>query len=56
MTAFEGECRSIIELYEHLKLCFHVIVLFVLLKGVLNGLLPSGALHSRGAMDTRFSG
>ena len=28
VTAFEGECRNIIELREHLKLCF-LIILFV---------------------------
>ena len=26
VTAFEGECRNIIELREHLKLCFLVIL------------------------------
>ena len=26
-TAFEGECRNIIELREHLKLCFLIILL-----------------------------
>ena len=26
MTAFEGECRNIIELREHLKLCFLIIL------------------------------
>ena len=28
VTAFEGECRNIIELREHLKLCFLIILLF----------------------------
>ena len=28
MTAFEGECRNIIELREHLKLCFLIILTF----------------------------
>ena len=27
VTAFEGECRNIIELREHLKLCFLIILL-----------------------------
>ena len=27
VTAFDGECRNIIELREHLKLCFLVILL-----------------------------
>ena len=27
VTAFEGECRNIMELREHLKLCFLVILL-----------------------------
>ena len=27
VTAFEGECRNIIELREHLKLCFLIIIL-----------------------------
>ena len=26
VTAFEGECRNIIELREHLKLCFLIIL------------------------------
>ena len=30
VTAFEGECRNIIELREHLKLCFLVILDFFL--------------------------
>ena len=30
VTAFEGECRNIIELREHLKLCFLIILLFLL--------------------------
>ena len=28
-TAFEGECRNIIELREHLKLCFLIILVVV---------------------------
>ena len=31
VTAFEGECRNIIELREHLKLCF-LIILFTVHK------------------------
>ena len=30
VTAFKGECRNIIELREHLKLCFLVILSLVL--------------------------
>ena len=26
VTAFEGECRNIIELHKHLKLCFLIIL------------------------------
>ena len=29
VTAFEGECRNIIELREHLKLCFLIILVIV---------------------------
>ena len=32
VTAFEGECRNIIELREHLKLCFFVILYLYRLK------------------------
>ena len=32
VTAFEGECRNIIELREHLKLCF-LIILVVVARG-----------------------
>ena len=28
VTAFEGECRNFIELREHLKLCFLIILFF----------------------------
>ena len=31
VTAFEGECRNMIELREHLKLCFLIILLPLLL-------------------------
>ena len=29
VTAFEGKCRDIIELREHLKLCFLIILLII---------------------------
>ena len=31
VTAFEGECRNIIELREHLKLCFLIILVVVVI-------------------------
>ena len=37
VTAFEGECRNIIELREHLKLCFLIILARVVSR-------PSGRL------------
>ena len=40
VTAFEGECRNIIELREHLKLCFLIILL------TLTVVLPSGNCQS----------
>ena len=30
-TAFEGECRNIIELREHLKLCFLIILIVIII-------------------------
>ena len=33
VTAFEGECRNIIELREHLKLCFLIILVRVYFRG-----------------------
>ena len=34
VTAFEGECRNIIELREHLKLCFLIILLLLLFNNI----------------------
>ena len=32
VTAFEGECRNIIELREHLKLCFLIILVYTIVN------------------------
>ena len=42
VTAFEGECRNIIELREHLKLCFLIILFEISISKPANFLKPLG--------------
>ena len=52
VTAFEGECRNIIELREHLKLCFLIILIMIIIMIIIMMLFP---LHFIGINVSLFA-